>query len=117
MIFPLYRVEASIATCTSFRCFSSKKWNNFTNLMLQLFVKKYMLFINYRKIGKVGESRIPGLTRFGKAWAIPKDAERPADARKTKSVKRDMDRERMQLRNAPCKGELPCYVQANTNKS
>ena len=33
------------------------------------------------------ESRIPGLTKFGKAWAIPKDAEKPADARKVKSVK------------------------------
>lgn len=29
------------------------------------------------------EGRIPGLTKFGKAWAIPKDAEKPADARKT----------------------------------
>jgi excisionase family DNA binding protein len=33
------------------------------------------------------EGRIPGLTRFGKAWAIPRDAVKPADARKTKSVK------------------------------
>lgn len=32
------------------------------------------------------EGRIPGLTKFGKAWAIPKDAEKPADARKTKPV-------------------------------
>jgi excisionase family DNA binding protein len=28
------------------------------------------------------EGRIPGLTRFGKAWAIPRDAVKPADARK-----------------------------------
>ena len=28
------------------------------------------------------ESRIPGLTKFGKAWAIPRDAEKPGDARK-----------------------------------
>ena len=33
------------------------------------------------------EGRIPGLTRFGKVRAIPKDAVKPADARKTKSVK------------------------------
>ena len=33
------------------------------------------------------ESRIPGLTKFGKAWAIPRDSEKPADARKAKSVK------------------------------
>lgn len=30
------------------------------------------------------EGRISGLTKFGKAWAIPKDAEKPADARKMK---------------------------------
>lgn len=28
------------------------------------------------------QERIPGLTRFGKAWAIPKEAEKPTDARK-----------------------------------
>ena len=28
------------------------------------------------------QGRIPGLTKFGKAWAIPKDAEKPIDARK-----------------------------------
>lgn len=33
------------------------------------------------------QDRIPGLTKFGKAWAIPKDAEKPEDARKTKSGK------------------------------
>lgn len=31
--------------------------------------------------------RIPGLTKFGKAWAIPKDAKKPADARRLKTVK------------------------------
>ena len=36
---------------------------------------------------RCNEGRIPGLTRFGKAWAIPRDAVKPADARKTKSVK------------------------------
>ena len=33
------------------------------------------------------QNRILGLTKFGKAWAIPKDAEKPADARKSKSIK------------------------------
>ncbi len=33
------------------------------------------------------QGRISGLTKFGKAWAIPKDAEKPVDARKAKSVK------------------------------
>lgn len=28
------------------------------------------------------QNRIPGLTKFGKSWAIPKDAQKPADARK-----------------------------------
>ncbi|MEG1578694.1 MAG: helix-turn-helix domain-containing protein, partial [Oscillospiraceae bacterium] len=31
------------------------------------------------------QGRIPGLTKFGKAWAIPKDAEKPEDARKARS--------------------------------
>ena len=28
------------------------------------------------------QGRIPGLERLGKTWAIPRDAEKPADARK-----------------------------------
>ena len=28
------------------------------------------------------QGRMPGLTKFGKSWAIPKDAEKPIDARK-----------------------------------
>lgn len=27
------------------------------------------------------ENRIPGVIRFGRSWAIPKDAKKPADAR------------------------------------
>ncbi len=30
------------------------------------------------------EGRIPGLEKFGKAWAIPKDAKKPTDRRKCK---------------------------------
>lgn len=33
------------------------------------------------------QGRIPGLIKFGKAWAIPKDAEKPKDARKQKTIK------------------------------
>lgn len=28
------------------------------------------------------ESRIEGIIRFGRSWAIPKDADKPSDARK-----------------------------------
>ncbi len=41
--------------------------------------------ISERRIQKLcEESRIEGAVRFGHAWAIPKDSEKPADAR-TKS--------------------------------
>ncbi|PJJ28455.1 DNA-binding protein [Lacrimispora celerecrescens] len=39
--------------------------------------------ISKRRIQKLcGENRIDGAVRFGRAWAIPKDAEKPVDARK-----------------------------------
>ena len=31
------------------------------------------------------DGRIPGVERFARSWAIPKDAEKPADARKEKT--------------------------------
>lgn len=38
--------------------------------------------ISERRIQKLcGEGRIDGVVRFSKVWAIPKDAEKPADAR------------------------------------
>jgi excisionase family DNA binding protein len=38
--------------------------------------------ISERRIQKLcEENRIPGVIRFGHAWAIPKDAEKPVDAR------------------------------------
>lgn len=41
--------------------------------------------ISKRRIQKLWEEdRIDGAVRFGRAWAIPKDAEKPADARKKK---------------------------------
>ena len=30
------------------------------------------------------DGRIPGMARFGRSWAIPEDAEKPADPRKEK---------------------------------
>lgn len=30
------------------------------------------------------QGRIPGVAKLGRAWAIPKDAEKPTDARKSK---------------------------------
>ncbi len=39
--------------------------------------------ISNRRIQKLcEENRINGAVRFGRAWAIPKDAKKPADARK-----------------------------------
>lgn len=39
--------------------------------------------ITERRIQKLcEEGRIKGVVRFGKVWAIPKDAEKPKDARK-----------------------------------
>ncbi len=39
--------------------------------------------ISNRRIQKLcEENRIHGVIRFGRSWAIPKDAEKPADARK-----------------------------------
>lgn len=32
------------------------------------------------------QGRIPGVSKWRRAWAIPKDAEKPADGRKIKSV-------------------------------
>ena len=31
------------------------------------------------------QGRIPGLTKFGRSWAIPKDAEKPEDKRKQRT--------------------------------
>ena len=37
-----------------------------------------------RRVQKMcADGMIPGVVRFGKAWAIPKDAERPVDGRIT----------------------------------
>ena len=44
--------------------------------------------ISKRRIQKLcEENRIIGAVRFGHAWAIPKNAEKPVDARKKKNKK------------------------------
>lgn len=41
--------------------------------------------ISERRIQKLcEESRIDGVVRFGHAWAIPKEAQKPADKRETR---------------------------------
>ena len=37
------------------------------------------------------QERIQGLERLGKTWAIPKDAEKPADGRKNKTITSEAD--------------------------
>lgn len=38
--------------------------------------------ISERRVQKLcEEDRIPGVIRFGRSWAIPKDAEKPVDGR------------------------------------
>lgn len=32
-----------------------------------------------------GQNKIPGVTRLGKVWAIPRDAQKPADGRYRKN--------------------------------
>lgn len=46
----------------------------------------YKWGVSERRINQYcAESRIPGLTRFGRSWAIPADAIKPQDPRKDKS--------------------------------
>jgi len=60
--------------------------------------KKYMEYISILQAASLGvsahmvhkqleENRINGALRFGQAWMIPKYAEKPADARKTRYKK------------------------------
>lgn len=45
--------------------------------------------ISERRIQKLcEENRIAGVVRFGHVWAIPKDAEKPADARQKPQSKK-----------------------------
>ena len=38
------------------------------------------------------QGRIPGLTKFGKSWAIPKDAEKPIDGRTKRKAGETIER-------------------------
>jgi len=49
--------------------------------------------VSDRRVHKLlEENRIDGALRFGQAWMIPKDAEKPADARKMRYKKGGGDR-------------------------
>ena len=48
----------------------------------------YKWNISERWVSKLAQDgRIPGVERFGRSWAIPVDAEKPADPRKEKRQK------------------------------
>lgn len=47
--------------------------------------------ISERRIQKLcEENRIPGLIRFSRVWAIPKDAEKPDDGRTRENKKKGL---------------------------
>ncbi len=47
----------------------------------------YKWNVSERWVSKLAQDgRIPGVERFGRSWAIPEDAEKPADPRKEKKV-------------------------------
>lgn len=48
----------------------------------------YKWGVSERRVNQYcSEGRIPGAERFGRSWAIPEDAEKPADPRTEKSKK------------------------------
>ena len=48
----------------------------------------YRWGVSERRVNQYcAEGRIPGASRFGRSWAIPKDAEKPADPLKKKISK------------------------------
>ena len=48
----------------------------------------YKWNISERWVSKLAQDgRIPGVERFGRSWAVPEDAEKPADPRKAKEQK------------------------------
>ena len=49
----------------------------------------YKWIISERWVSKLAQDgRIPGVERFGWSWAVPEDAEKPADPRKAKEQER-----------------------------
>lgn len=48
--------------------------------------------VSGRRVGLLcARERIPGAVKIGKTWLVPKDAEKPADARKTRCNGNDKD--------------------------
>ena len=48
----------------------------------------YKWNVSERWVSKLAQDgRIPSVERFGRSWAIPEDAEKPADPRKAKEQK------------------------------
>ena len=48
----------------------------------------YRWGVSERRVNQYcAEGRIPGASRFGRSWAIPENAEKPADPRKAKISK------------------------------
>ena len=46
--------------------------------------------LTHRRVQKMCEDgKIPGVTKFGRAWALPADAERPVDERVTTGAYKD----------------------------
>ncbi len=55
----------------------------------------YKWGVSERRVNQYcAQGRIPGLSRFGKSWCIPADAEKPGDPRKDKPVKGGNEHER-----------------------
>ena len=49
----------------------------------------YKWNVSERWVSKLTQDgRIPGVERFGRSWAIPEDAEKPADPRKKQRFER-----------------------------
>ena len=55
----------------------------------------YKWNVSERWVSKLAQDgRIPGVERFGRSWAIPENAEKPADPRKDKNEIRRMRSQR-----------------------
>ena len=53
----------------------------------------YKWNVSERWVSKLAQDgRIPGVERFGRSWAIPEDAEKPADPRKEMKACDTMER-------------------------
>ena len=56
------------------------------NLIMSAREASYKWNVSERRVHQYCQTgRIPGVTRFGRSWVIPSDAEKPADPRSKKS--------------------------------